>query len=73
MICKECKHFQPTQIQEVNIQPYIGKGYTLKEIIEISKNDIGQPLWDCPYANDWCEEDNEINTLCDNKFEPKEL
>lgn len=29
----------------------------------------GQPLYDCPYANDWCEENDEINTLCDDRFE----
>ena len=36
MTCKECKHFQPTTIMEVDIKPYIGKGYTLQEILKIS-------------------------------------
>lgn len=49
MICKDCKHFQETQLRYTD----------------------GQPVYDCPYANDWCEEDDEINTLCDNKFELK--
>jgi hypothetical protein len=73
MTCKDCKNFQPTQLKEINIKPYIGKGYTLDEIIKLSENDEWQPLWDCPYANDWCEEDDEINTLCNNKFEPKPI
>lgn len=47
MTCKDCKHFQKTQI----------------------KYSDGQSLYDCPYANDWCEEDDEINTLCDDRFE----
>ena len=51
MTCKDCKHFQKTQI----------------------KYSDGQPLYDCPYANDWCEEDDEINTLCDDMFEPKPI
>ena len=55
---------------EIDIKPYIGKGYTLQEILKISEKDEPKPMWDCPYANDWCEEDDEINTLCDNKFEP---
>lgn len=49
---------------------------TCKECKNFQKTQIeyldGQPLYDCPYANDWCEEDDEINTLCNNKFEPKE-
>lgn len=72
MTCKDCKHFQPTQIKEIDIRPYIGKGYSIDEIMRLSANHIGQPLWDCPYADDWCESDDEINTLCNNKFEPKE-
>lgn len=57
MTCKDCKCFQKTQIAQY-------------EIIDINfTNPI--PLYDCPYANTWCEEDDEINTLCDNKFEPK--
>ena len=37
MTCKDCIHFQPTSIMEVDIKPYIGKGYTLQEILKISE------------------------------------
>lgn len=51
MTCKDCKHFQKTQITDTE----------------------GQSVYDCPYADDWCEENDEINTLCENKFEPKSI
>ena len=57
MTCKDCKHFHKTQIVQ----------YETKDIN--FTNPI--PLYDCPYADDWCEENDEINTLCDDKFEPK--
>lgn len=71
MKCKDCKNYQKTQIMEYDLRPYIGKGYTLNEIMELSSKDEPKPLYDCPYANDWCEEDTDINTLCNNKFELK--
>lgn len=58
MTCKNCKHFQKTQLMEYDI-----KDIELKH---------PQPLWDCPYANDWCDKEDKINTLCDNKFEPRQ-
>ena len=59
MTCKDCIHFQPTQLIQYDITDINFKH--------------PEPLWDCPYANDWCEENDEINTLCDNKFEPINL
>ena len=29
----------------------------------------GEPVYDCPYATDWCEAEYEANTLCDGRFE----
>ena len=55
--CKDCKNFQPTELLQ----------YDITDI----NFEYPEPLWYCPYANDWCEEDDEINILCDNKFEPK--
>ena len=59
MTCKDCIHFQPTQLIQ----------YDITDI----NFEHPETLWDCPYANDRCEEDDEINTLCDNKFEPINL
>lgn len=58
MTCKNCKNYQKTQSIEYNIND---KGM---------KNP--KPLYDCPFANEWCEYDSPINVLCNNKFEPKE-
>lgn len=57
MTCKDCKHFQKTQLMQYDITDVNFTNPT--------------PLYDCPYTNDWCEENDEINILCDNKFEPK--
>ena len=74
--CGDCKHYQKTKIIETDItglygphrniddwdralmaaEPYLPKSY----------------LWDCPYADDWCEAEYEANTLCDGRFEAKE-
>jgi len=36
------------------------------------KYDDGSPIYDCPFAHDWCESDTLINTLCEHKFKSKE-
>ena len=59
MTCKDCKNYQKTQIMEYDITDVFFEH--------------PRPLYDCPYADDWCEADDEINTLCDNKFEPINL
>lgn len=58
MTCKDCKNYQKTNLEYFDI-----KDVNFEHPF---------PLYDCPYASDWCEEDYEINTLCDNMFEPKE-
>lgn len=58
MTCKDCKHFQKTLLMQ----------YDIKDTEFLNPS----PLYDCPYAEDWCEENDEINVLCNNKFEPKQ-
>ena len=69
--CGECRHYQKTQLTGYSLEPYIGKGYTLDEILEKVRNDDPIPIYDCPYASDWCEAEIEANTLCKNKYEPR--
>ena len=57
MTCKDCINYQKTQLKT-----YPTNG-------DFEHSDI---LFDCPFADDWCEYDTPINVLCDNKFEPKE-
>lgn len=57
MTCKDCKNYQETNLYEYEIWD---TSYLFPSV-----------LYDCPYANDWCEADDEINTLCNNRFEPK--
>ena len=71
MTCSKCKNFQKTDLIGYDLKPYIGKGYTLEEILELSSKDEPMPVFDCPYAKDWCDADDPINWLCDNKFEMK--
>lgn len=71
MKCKDCIHYQKTQMLEWDIKPYIGKGYTIDEIIKLSKKDEPTFVYDCPYSSDWAEADNEANKYCDNKFKNK--
>ena len=35
------------------------------------KYDDGSPVYDCPFAHDWCESNTPINTLCDNDYESR--
>lgn len=46
MTCKDCKHFQKTLLMQ----------YDIKDTEFLNP----LPLYDCPYAEDWCEEDDEI-------------
>ena len=72
MTCKDCINYQKTQIMEWDLTPYLKQGYTWLEASDMVNKDKTKPLYDCPFADDWCEYDTPINVLCDNKFEPKE-
>ena len=68
-VCSECKHYQSTGLFARDIRPYIGKGFSIDELIKRASCDAPIPVYDCPYANDWCRAEYEANTLCDNRFE----
>lgn len=72
MTCDKCKNFKKTKMQAYDLKPYLGQGLTLEQVIEKAVAEQNpQSSYDCIYANDWCKADSPINTLCDNKFEPK--
>lgn len=73
MKCKDCIYYQKTQLKGYDLKPYIGKGYTLDEVLELSQKDEPIPVYDCPYNEDWAEADDEANKYCDNMFKKREV
>ena len=56
MKCIDCIHYQRTG---------------LIELVESSNGKIYPHVaYDCFYADDWVEEDNDANILCNEKFKP---
>ena len=71
MKCKDCIHFQKVKgITQVDLKKFSGKGYTIEEAILLGEKEA-EPLFDCPYAEDWCEGEFEANILCNNQFKKR--
>ena len=56
MKCIDCIHYQKTDIIEL-VESSDGKIYF-------------HIAYDCPYGDDWTEENDDVNILCKDKFEP---
>lgn len=71
MKCKDCIYFQKVKgITQVDLRKFFGKRYTIEEITALGE-EVAEPLYDCPYAEDWREGEFEANMLCENKFKKR--
>ena len=68
-VCRTCKHYWKTALSAYSLEPYMGKGYTFDEAIELCKFDKPEPVYTCHLADNWTDPDDECMI---DKWEPKD-